>query len=162
MFLNRLLLLLSFLSFVYLHVSCFLPAWHFTFLPPSFSCPAAPTPSLSSFISLSSSSLHLFPSLPLFLHDCLCILNRSSLITFLPEKRWIQLLGSLALPLPVTMTTASALSFIEEGVKEKRKKRRWWGKIVVCHHMETVQRKTSKKGPWSFLYISFSVHDQSF
>lgn len=59
-------------------------------LPPPFSLISKP---FSPFIALPPSCLHLphlhlTPSPTLFLHYCFSILNRTSLITFLPEKRW--------------------------------------------------------------------------
>lgn len=98
----------------------FLPLPLFLLLSPSLSLSFSP---FYPFISLPCSCLrlpcfHLSLSLSLLYLYCLSILNRSSLITFLPEKRWIQLRGSPPLLLPVAMTTASALSFIEEEWKE--------------------------------------------
>lgn len=86
----RLLLILSFYSFLFCFHLCHCGAFPF---------------SLSSSLSLSLTFVY-----------ALSILSRSSVITFLPVKCWIQ--GPLPLPLPVAMTTASVFSFIGVGWKE--------------------------------------------
>ena len=117
-------------------------------LPPLSPSISLFTSSFSPFISLPPSPT--LPSTPpphsLFLSHRLSILNTSSLITFLPEKRWIQLRGSSPLPSPVAMTTASALSFIEVGWKEGGGGGggRGGGEVAVCRHPDST--KESHRG----------------
>lgn len=88
---------LSFWIFICVLFSSFLASHSFSSLFLFFSCYSPPfsliSKPFSPFIALPPSCLHLphlhlTPSPTLFLHYCLSILNRTSLITFLPEKRW--------------------------------------------------------------------------
>lgn len=88
---------LSFWIFICVLFSSFLASHSFSSLFLFFSCYSPPfsliSKPFSPFIALPPSCLHLphlhlTPSPTLFLHYCFSILNRTSLITFLPEKRW--------------------------------------------------------------------------